>query len=410
MEFELYDEAQYRALDAEGLEARKAAIIRELEGESKFSLEELRGQVELCEAEIDRRNAAVALRSANVSAVQAGEGALIERSATPAQTSEDIHDSEEYRKAFMEYVCRGAEIPEKYQVQLRENQTTMTTDVGAVIPTTLLNRIISKMETYGNIWNKVTKVNIQGGVEIPILDTKPVATWVGEGASEDQKLTADEKISFKYHGLECKIAQSLLVYTVTLKAFEDKFVELAYEAMIKEIENAIINGDGSGKMLGITKDTRVTNVVELTLAELGDWDAWHKKVKAAIPKAYRNGEFIMAQSSFDGYIDGMVDADGQPIARVNYGIDGGEVYRFMGKNVETVEETLLPDFASASAGNVVAIFGKLSDYMVNTNMQITATKWFDHDENKVKNKCLTYIDGKVADPYGFVLIKLAVSA
>ena len=165
--------------------------------------------------------------------------------------------------------------------------------------------------------------------------------------------------------------------------------------MIKAIEQAIINGDGSGKMLGITKDTRVTNVVELTLEELGNWEAWHKKVKAKIPKAYRNGEFIMAQSSFDGYIDGMVDDSGQPIGRVNYGIDGGEVYRFMGKAVETVEEDLLPDFATADEGDVVAIFGRLSDYMVNTNMQITATKWMDHDENKVKNKCLTYIDGRV---------------
>lgn len=407
MEFELMEESQYRALDADELEERRNAIIAELEGESEFSLEELRGQVELCEAEIARRNAAVELRNANISAVQAGAGALIERSNERTPAVEDMYDTEEYRTAFRDFICRNRQIPEQFRsVEARADATTMTTDVGAVIPTTLLNRIIAEMDTYGNIWNKVTKVNIKGGVEIPIMDTKPTASWVGEGASDDLKLTADETISFKYHGLECKIAQSLLVATVTLKAFEDKFVELAYEAMIKAIEQAIINGDGSGKMLGITKDTRVTNVVELTLEELGNWEAWHKKVKAKIPKAYRNGEFIMAQSSFDGYIDGMVDDSGQPIGRVNYGIDGGEVYRFMGKAVETVEEDLLPDFATADEGDVVAIFGRLSDYMVNTNMQITATKWMDHDENKVKNKCLTYIDGRVADPYGFILIKL----
>lgn len=411
MELELLNEAQYRELDADALENQRSAILANLDGESKCSLEELRSQADLCEAEIARRNTAVQLRNQSISAIQAGAGALIERSKNSSDNDvEDMFDTEEYRNAFKDYICRGVAIPEQYRsVQMREDQTTMTTDTTAVIPTTLMNRIISKMETYGNIWNKVTKLNIKGGIEIPIMDTKPTASWVGEGASDDQKLTTDETISFKYHGLECKIAQSLLVATVTLSAFETKFVELAAEAMIKAMEAAIINGDGSGKPQGITTDTRVTNVVELTLEELGDWEAWHKKVKAKIPKAYRNGEFIMAQSSFDGYIDGMVDDNGQPIARVNYGIDGGETYRFMGKNVETVEEDLLPDFATAEEGDVVAIFGKLSDYYVNSNMPITAVKWVDHDDNKVKNKCLAYVDGRIADPHGFMLIKLKAS-
>ena len=408
MDLKLLTEAEYRELDADGLEEQRSAILASLDGESEHSLDEIRSQAELCEAEISRRNTAVQLRNQSISALQAGAGSLIERSQEQVKPAEDMFDTEEYRVAFKEYICRGVAIPEQYSMpaEMRSDATTMTTDASAVIPTTLVNRIISKLETYGNIWNKVTKLNIKGGVEIPLMDTKPTASWIGEGASDDQKLTADETISFKYHGIECKIAQSLLVATVTLKAFEDKFVELAFEAMIKAIESAIINGDGSGKPLGITKDTRVTNVVELTIDELADWEAWHKKVKAKIPKAYRNGEFIMAQSSFDGYIDGMVDANGQPVGRVNYGIDGGEVYRFMGKQVETVEEDLLPDFATADAGDVVAIYGKLSDYYVNSNMQITAAKWIDHDDNKVKNKCLAYIDGRIADPHGFILIKL----
>ena len=48
--------------------------------------------------------------------------------------------------------------------------------------------------------------------------------------------------------------------------------------------------------------------------------------------------------------------------------------------------------------------------MVNSNMQITATKWRDEDNNVIKNKLLMYADGKVADPYGFILVKKGAAA
>lgn len=404
--FELWEESQYRALDEEGIESRRAAILEQLDGESGFSMEELRGQVDLLEAEIERRNVAVQLRSKQVAAVQAGKGALIARSNPQEPAPADIHDSEQYRTAFMEYVCRSTPIPAEY----RAAETTKVADAGAVIPTTLLNRIIREMDTYGNIWNRVTKLNVKGGVEIPIATIKPTASWVGEGASDSQKFEAKNKIVFAYHGLECKVAQTLLVATVTLSAFEDLFVKLAYEAMIKALEAAIIAGDGSGKPLGITKDTRVTKVVTMSPKELASWEAWHKKFKSQLKKAYRNGQFIMAQASYDAYIDGMVDANGNSVNGYTRGIDGEAPYRFMGKEVETVEEDLIKDFDTAEEGEVVAIFGVLSDYAVNTDMQITATKWIDHDTNEVKNKCLMYVDGKVVDPYGFILIKKGAEA
>ena len=56
---------------------------------------------------------------------------------------------------------------------------------------------------------------------------------------------------------------------------------------------------------------------------------------------HRGGEIYLGDVTkidFDGYIDGMTDKNGQPIGRVNYGIDGGETYRFGGKEVITVEE------------------------------------------------------------------------
>ena len=316
----------------------------------------------------------------------------------------DHADTVEYREAFMNYVCRNTPIP----MELRD--VTTTTDASAVIPTTIMHEIIKKMDSYGNIWAKVRKLNVQGGVEFPILDLKPTATWIGEDApSGDQKVQANTKISFSYFGIECKIAQTLLASVTTIEAFQSLFVELATEAIVKGVEVAIIKGSGSGQPLGITVDGRVPSANKITMSaeDFGSWEGWKKKVFGKMKKAYRNGMFLMAQGTFDGYIDGMVDQNGQPIGRVNYGIEGGEVYRFGGKTVETVEDDVIADYESASSGDVVAVFVDLKDYGVNSNMNMNVVKWTDHDNNKLKNKATMIVDGKLIDPNGVLIIKKA---
>lgn len=316
----------------------------------------------------------------------------------------DKFDTEEYRKAFMEFACRGVSIPAEY----REAGPTGTADAGAVIPTTIVNEIIKEVKSYGSLYNGVRKLNVQGGVKIPILSLKPTASWIGETTpSEDQKIKSNDSISFSYYGLECKVSQTLLASVTTLEMFQQLFVELAVEAIVHALDLAIMNGDGTASPLGITKDTRIpaTNTITIAAADFTTWAGWKKKVFAKMKKSYRDGVFFMAQATFDGYIDGMVDSNGQPIGRVNYGIDGEEKYRFGGKTVETVEDDIIKDYDTAGTGDVVAVFCKLSDYAINSNMQMTTVKWTDHDTNEIKNKVILICDGKLVDPNGVLIIK-----
>lgn len=257
----------------------------------------------------------------------------------------DIYDSIEYRTAFMNFVCRGVPIPTQYKQK-----------------------------------------------------------------RDDQKIQANKTVSFKYFGVECKIAQTLLCNVTTLEAFQQLFVPLGTEALIKAIEIAIFKGNGTTQPLGILNDTRVptANVIELTEDEISSWEVWHKKVFAKMKKSYRTGEFAMAQGTFDGYIDGMVDSTGQPIGRVNYGIDGEETYRFSGKTIETVEDDILPSWENASNGDVVAVFIKWDNYAINSNLQLTVNKWQDYDTNEVKNQVIMVCDGKILDATGVLIIKKKV--
>lgn len=334
---------------------------------------------------------------------------------TTHKREQDVFASEAYQNAFMNFVSRGVPITESmpelrsvYSTMKREDGTTLLTDVTAVIPTTTSNEIIRELRTSGEIWAKVRKLNVQGGVEFPILTLMPVANHIGDGeTSKAQKLKADEKVSFSYNGIECKIAQSIFANVVTYKQFQDMFVPLAVEAIMVLIEHDIFKGTGKGQFTGILNDNRVKeeNVIELSNSDFNSWSGWKKKVFAKMKKAYRKGEFFMAQGTFDGYIDGMTDKNDQPIGRVNYGINGEESYRFGGKNVITVEDDVIAAYEDAAAGDVVAVFAELKNYAVNSNMQMQVVKWTDHDTNEVKNKVMLIADGKLLDPNGVLIIK-----
>jgi HK97 family phage major capsid protein len=276
-----------------------------------------------------------------------------------------------------------------------------------------MHEIVKNLESYGSLYAAVRHLNVQGGVQIPVLSLKPTATWITADTSTSestaQKLQANTNITFSYFGLECKIAQTLLCNVTTLEAFQALFVPLATEAMANALDVAIMKGTGAGQPTGVTVDTRVPakNVITLTAEEFTSFSAWKKKVFGKMAKSYRDGAFYMAQGTFDGYIDGMVDSVGQPVGRVNYGIDGAENYRFCGKSVETVEDAVIASYDDAVSGDVVAVFFKASDYAINSNLEMKTVKWTDNETNEVKMKTILICDGKLVDPNGVLIIKKA---
>lgn len=314
----------------------------------------------------------------------------------------DPYNTDEYKDQFMAYVLGRGPRPE---VITNVAGPSTSTDEGAVIPTSTLREIVRNMKERGVIFNQLRQLNIQGGVEIPVITLKPEATWEGETeAQEEQKMKADEKISFSYFQCECKISQTLLAAATTFAEFQALLVPLATEAVITRVEKDTFTANGNGKMTGIV-NTDGIKTVEMTAAEIKTYAGW-KKAYSKVGKAYRaSGRWYMAQSTFDVYIDGMCDTTGQPVGRVNFGIDGEPSQRFAGKPVETTEEDVIVGFDDAAAGDCIAVFGNLQNYGFNSNLQMTAVEWIDHNTNKKYTKVILIADGKVIDKDAFLVIK-----
>lgn len=317
-----------------------------------------------------------------------------------------VDNTVEERKAFMDYVQRGT----TSELLKRADAVSTTADSGILIPETIVKEIIKELDTYGNIYKKVRKLNIKGGIKFPVEITRPTASWIVEGAvSETLKISTSDYVEFGYKILECRVAQTLLASVVTLEVFEREFITLVVEAMTQAIETAIFKGDGNTMPLGILNDKRVKkeNVIEITASELTKYDVVRNKIFGSMAKAYKNkGEFIMAEGTYE-YLLSAVDANGQPVARVNVGLTDRETsYRYMGKSVETVEDALITPIATAKAGDVIAVYMNLNDYAINSNMSMQTIQYFDHDTNTKKTKSILIADGKLIDVNGVYLIKL----
>lgn len=309
-----------------------------------------------------------------------------------------------YRRAFMNYVCRGTELPVEY----RANQVSTTTDVGAAIPSTILDKIVEKLESTGMILARVTRTAYKGGVSIPVSTVKPVASWVSEGAGSDtqkKSMASSGMLTFAYHKLRCAVAVSVEVDTMAIAAFEKLLLNNIVEAMTKALEQAIISGTGTGQPKGIITETANTDQVISTSTQ-----SYSNLIsaEAALPVAYEKGaEWCMSKKTFMGFY-GLTDTNGQPIGRINYGIAGKPEYTLLGRPVVICD--YLTSFSAATAGTVVGFLFNFKDYVLNTNYAMGVKKYEDNETDDKVTKGIMLVDGKVVDVNSLVTIKKVASA
>lgn len=320
--------------------------------------------------------------------------------ATPENRAvENEFDTLEYRNDFMQFVLNGTG-------HIATRATTNTTDVGALIPTTILNKVIEKMEHFGKIYPLITKTSYKGGVEIPVSDVKPVATWVAEGTVAPKQKKVVGSITFGYHKLQIRVAITLVASATSLAIFEKKLADNMAEAFVMAIEEAVINGTGTGQPLGITVDPRVPagQVVDFNVAE-ATYDGWLANLFSKIPTAYREkrGVIILNTATFDKYIVGLTDTTGQPIIKTATDANGKILYRLFGKPVILFDG--IASLETAGLSTVVGLYANFSDYFLNSNLAITMRKYFNENTDEEMMKSTFILDGKLADPNSVVILK-----
>lgn len=175
--------------------------------------------------------------------------------------------------------------------------------------------------------------------------------------------------------------------TMALSAFEAKFVENVSKAMVIAQEKAVINGNGTSQPKGILQEKAVytkelaTNIP--TYEELID-------IEAHVPSEFEgSAKWFMTKPQFMNFV-AMTDKNGQPIARVNFGINGRIERSILGRDV------VIHPYAAEMGDNVAAIFN-FSDYVLNTIYDMRIQRKQDWDTEDLLTKAVMSVDGKVVE-------------
>lgn len=364
-------------------------------------IEEVKEEIAAIDAEeAEARSAAQAAAPVN--------GQIVAAFSTNVRSEENKQDEMEYRKAFMAYVQKGTPIP----AEVRNGEAISTNESGAAIPVTVMNEVINTIrKRYGNLYAKVRKLSVPGGVEIPVGALEASFKWINESTvSPRQKTDKLGKVSFGYHTAEIRIAQTFLSQILTLSAFEAELTRIIAIAYVEAMDKAIVAGSGDGAPLGILNDPRVTNTIAMSAADMSNWKAWRKNFFAKLPLGYRAGEFIFPMSTVETYLETMSDDNNNPVFRQATGLEVGDgdaefpAGRFFGREIALVEEDILPDFDTASASDVIGIFWQPNEYAINENFGFAMRRYYDEETNEWVDKALTVVDGKVLNPTGYYLI------
>lgn len=191
------------------------------------------------------------------------EGNDLEKEALPKDEEERKCGEKEERalneeKAFENYI-RGV-------VNNRGTDVNMTlTDNGAVIPTTIANRIIKKVYDISPILERSTKYNVKGKLELPYYDVSTqtiTVAWANEFEELNSSVGKLKSISLSGYlaGALTLISRSLINNSqFDIVAFVVD--EMAY-SIHRFIENVLLNG--SGDVAGLSTLTNVKTTASET--------------------------------------------------------------------------------------------------------------------------------------------------
>lgn len=381
--------------EAEGVDIEKLNALNKEMDELNAAAEELRKKA----AEEAEQRAAIAAKVGAektpyiVIQQEEPKKAVVEQRGT--MTLDKQLDSVEYRSAFMNF-ARTGQMAEEFR------DVAMTSGNSAVIPSTVLNQIVEKLESYGNILPLVSRMSYPAGVSVPTSELASPAVWTTENALATTGVAVDGKttgsVTFAAYPLVKAIGLSFVARVQTLSAFEAAVANNVSAAMGKALEAAIIDGTGSGQPTGILRATPAKTV---TLNKTLDYSDIIK-VKKEIPTAYRTGAvLVMNESTFYTFL-AITDKQEQPIARVSVGLNGEPLYEIYGTRVVVTD--WMKDYDAAAKNDTVAFAVQLDRYIINTAYDIDLVTYIDNATRNKVYQSVSLVDGKLVDANGLVFI------
>ena len=187
----------------EEINARKVEIRSLIEGADMETLGKFKEELEALNSEETELRAKESLLKAIETNPNIGTSINLKQEESQEMTN--VFETMEYRNAFMQFVTNNTPMPEEF----RAAANSVTSDNAAVLPTTVLNEVVQKLESYGDILPRVRRTQFAAGVAVPSTATKFTATWQIEDAQGESQKMATTSIVFAAYQLRCVVQANL---------------------------------------------------------------------------------------------------------------------------------------------------------------------------------------------------------
>ena len=420
-------EAVRAAGNFETREAELEASIEEAEtDEEKAAVDEEIEKLEAEKKEAEEKIGALEREVEELETELAGieEGQKDQRKDGKVDMSKQFgRDSMEYRTAFRDYIQTGKINKDILEFDQRTDAVSTSSDLGVLLPETVVQEIIKGVgEVHGQLYDRVRKTNLKGGVKYPIGSFTATFNRITESTKSDRQDPGGVTgyVAFGYKIGEIRLARTLLQAVLSVPVFEQEFAKCVAEAYVKAMDIEIMSGaEANNQCVGILTEAAAvgsripaTNIIEMSPNDVADWTKWQSKLFAKIPLGMRreNPQFAMTAATYEANIKTLKDKNDRPVYAETFNpVDGTERATFKGKEVVFVENDCLKDFDTATAGQFFGMYWVPEKaYAINSNLEFTVVDYFDHETNQYVKKALVINDGKVLDgEYIYLLKKVA---
>lgn len=337
-------------MNLKALAEQRAALLAEMEAISETAKAETRAYTEEELSRAEELEAQIRAIDATYKAEEARAVLAASPKAVPVDgdiTPTDKTEAEE--RAFAQYIVDS-------KAEFRAGELTMSAN-GAVIPTSIVNKIISKVKEISPLYAMATKYNIGGTITIPYYDESTSAITMGYV----EEFTELESHVGQFKSIELKgyLAGTLSVLSLSL-INNSQFDIIGYivnkmaEAIANWVEKELLRGT-SQKITGLSNISAAMTVTAASQTAITADEIMELQDK--VIDAFQNGACFIMNRATRSAIRKLKDSDGNYL--LNRDVSAKWGYTLFGKDVYTTDNA-----DTMAAGKTVIYYGDFSGLAV----------------------------------------------
>jgi len=314
-----------------------------------------------------------------------------------------LYSSKRYELAWANYIRSGNE------AEVRQLISTVDSGTGKiVVPTTLVNRIESRLRTGGRLVRLCRVENIKGLTEHPVSVSTTDPNWHDEtGTQKGEKTITIASIEIDPQFVAETLATTKKFEADSIEAFWGwLFTELP-DALLRKIDREILYGLATGVngIRGILTNANSLFVVHVT-GVLMDFNIANIGVSALDDGTEDNTTVVMNRRTFFDNIRGLRGDDGHPIWTSS---SNEEKPKFFLGGFPVVFNSSLPAYDDADEGDVFMVVGDFNAMLLNfpegMSPKLIRDELTRKKENVVEYLSEIYVGGNITRPGCFAVLE-----